>query len=103
MEKHICKLTLVYPPAMQDSLIDFLLAQDPPLPGFTTFNADGHGVDFADASVNERVRGRVQRGLMLLILPRPYIAPLLEKIRTEIGVPHLVYWIEPVEEFARLL
>jgi hypothetical protein len=103
METRICKLVLAYPSAAEDSLIDYMLALDPPLASFTTLSADGHGVDFSEATVNERVRGRVRRGLMLLILPKNDVPPLLEHIRSGINIQHLVYWIEPVEEFARLI
>ncbi len=102
MAGQLCKLTLVYPPSAEDAIVELLLTADPPLGGFTTWPADGHGLDFADATVAERVRGRVSRSVMALILPRSRLPSLLETIRIRVGVPHLAYWVEPIEDFGRL-
>jgi hypothetical protein len=102
MEKQLCKLTLVYPSGIEELIIELLLAADPPLKGFTTWSADGHGSDFAEATVGEQVRGRVKRSVMVLVMPRVRLSSLLETIRTRAAVPHLAYWVEPVECFGRL-
>jgi hypothetical protein len=102
MDQSACKLTLVYPPAAEDHIVDLLLNSEPPLSGFTTWRAEGHGHDFAKASVKERVRGRVARGVLVLILPRSQLSPVLEDIRSKAGIPNLTYWAEPVEAFGRL-
>ena len=75
MDQSACKLTLVYPPAAEDHIVELLLNADPPLSGFTTWRAEGHGHDFGKASVRERVRGRVARGVLVLILPARGSAP----------------------------
>lgn len=102
MEEDLCRLTLVYPPAAEDAIVGLLLAAEPPLKGFTTWLAEGHGLDFSEASTAERVRGRMRRTVMAVVLPRGRLAPLLETIRTEAAAPHLAYWVEPVESFGRL-
>jgi Protein of unknown function (DUF3240) len=102
MEEKLCRLTLVYPPAAEETIIELLLAAEPPLKGFTTWQADGHGLDFSEASMAERVRGRIRRSVMVIVMPRTRLEPLLETIRTEAAAPHLAYWIEPVESFGRL-
>lgn len=102
MAEQLCKLTLVYPPSVEETIIGLLLAADPPLGGFTTWSADGHGLDFRDTTVAERVRGRVRRSVMVLVMPRSRLTPLLETIRTKASAPHLAYWVEPVEDFGRL-
>jgi hypothetical protein len=102
MDQSPCKLTLIYPPAAEDHIVELLLNADPPLPGFTTWRAEGHGHDFGKASVRERVRGRVARGVLALILPRSRLSSVLEDIRSRAAVPNLAYWIEPVEAFGRL-
>jgi hypothetical protein len=102
MEEELCKLTLVYPPAAEDTIVELLLKTEPPLRGFTTWAADGHGLDFGEATTAERVRGRIRRCVMVIVLPRPRVAPLLETVRTQAGAPHLAYWVEPVESFGRL-
>lgn len=102
MEQSLCKLTLVYPPSGEDAIIGLMLASEPPLPGFTTWRADGHGLDFSEASANERVRGRVLRGYLVMVLPRSRLTPLLEEISVKAPIPRLAYWVEPVETFGRL-
>ena len=65
MEEELCKLTLVYPPAAEDAIVELLLKAEPPLKGFTTWAADGHGLDFGEATTAERVRGRIRRCVMV--------------------------------------
>jgi hypothetical protein len=102
MDQSACKLTLVYPPEAEDHIVELLLNSAPPLPGFTTWQADGHGYEFGKASVRERVRGRVARAVLVLILPRSRAGQLLDEIRIGAAVPGLAFWIEPVETFGRL-
>ncbi len=102
MDQSPCKLTLVYPPAAEDCIVELMLNAKPPLTGFTTWRAEGHGHDFAKASVRERVRGRVERGVLTLVIPRPRLATLLENIRTKAAIANIAYWVEPIEAFGRL-
>jgi len=102
MDQSACKLTLVYPPGAEDCIIELMLSVEPSLTGFTTWLAEGHGHDFTNASVGERVRGRVMRGLLTVIVPRARLASLLEDVRTKAGIVNLVYWVEPLEAFGRL-
>jgi hypothetical protein len=95
-------LTLVYPPAAEDCIVELMLNTQPPLTGFTTWRAEGHGHDFANASARERVRGRVMRGVLSVIVARARLAALLEDIRTKAAIANLAYWVEPVEAFGRL-
>ena len=102
MDQHACRLTLVYPPGVEDALIELMLETEPSLTGFTTWLVDGHGHDFTNASAHERVRGRVTRGVLTIITPRAALAKILEDVRTKAGVADLIYWVEPVEAFGRL-
>ncbi|MGL4395434.1 MAG: DUF3240 family protein, partial [Hyphomicrobium sp.] len=61
MDQSLCKLTLVCPPAGAERIVELMLALDPPIAGFTTWAAEGHGFGFASASVSERVRGSIKR------------------------------------------
>lgn len=102
METALCKLTLVYPPAIEELLSELLLTAEPPLYGFTTWTADGHGLDFATASANEKVRGRIRRGVMVLVLSRQRLAGVIDGLKAAVNVAGLAYWVEPVERFERL-
>lgn len=80
-----------------------MLSMRPKVGGFTTFAAEGHGFDFSKASIGERVRGRVERGVLVAVMPRSQAAVILEQIRKSLPVPHMAYWLEPVFEAGRLV
>lgn len=103
MDKSLCKLTLVFPPSGEDIVVEFLLRADPAVSGFTTWVADGHGLDFNEASINERVRGRVKRSVLVAVLPRQWVSTLLDGLRENAGIANLTHWIEPVDSFGRLI
>ncbi|MEX2481625.1 MAG: DUF3240 family protein [Gammaproteobacteria bacterium] len=96
------RLTLVYPPTIEDELVELLLDYAPELPGFTTLAAAGHGGDFTRASPRERVRGRVARGMLLMVLPAAAVDALLAHLAARIHNPHVVWWMEPVIGFGAL-
>lgn len=102
MDQPLCKLTLVYPPDIADRLVELVLGMEPPVRGFTTVSAEGHGFDFSKASVRERVRGRVERCVLMAVMPRARASQLLEVLRKQIPVPHMAYWLEPVLDVGRL-
>ena len=102
MDQSACKLTLIYPPASETHIVDLMMNSEPPLSGFTSWLAEGHGHSFATASMSERVRGRIARGMLVLVLQRSRVAPLLEEIRLKAAISDLVYWVEPVEAIGRL-
>lgn len=79
-----------------------MLALDPPVPGFTTWDAEGHGFGFSKATTSERVRGRVRRTLITAVLPRDDADHILNEIARQVPIAHLTYWIERVELFGRL-
>lgn len=80
-----------------------MVSMKPAIGGFTTFEAEGHGFDFSKASIRERVRGRVERCVLIAVMPRERAARLLETIREALPVPHMTYWLEPVLEVGRLV
>lgn len=79
-----------------------MLNLDPAIAGFTTWTAEGHGFGFANVSTSERVRGRVKRAVLIAVLPRCDVEILVVKLAAEAPIPHLTYWIEPVEAFGHL-
>jgi hypothetical protein len=79
-----------------------MLNSDLSLPGFTTWTAEGHGFGFGDATVSERVRGRVKRSVIMVVLERTVAVGLLDLIATKGAVAHLTYWTEPVDGFGQM-
>lgn len=102
MDQSACKLTLILPTTAEDRILEVLLESDPPITGFTTWAAEGHGHDFREATASERVRGRVKRRVLVAVMTRERADTLLEEIRQKAPIPHLAFWIEPVERFGRL-
>lgn len=96
------KLTLVCPAEVAERVVDIILESDVDMTGFTTFKADGHGHDFASASVGERVRGRVARRVVVAVLKADDVPALLGDLQKQINNPHLAYWTEPVLAYGHL-
>ncbi len=102
MDKSPCKLTLVYPLTAEDRIVELMLETTPPIGGFTTMRAEGHGHDFAEASVNERVRGRVRRGVLIAVMIKSRADQLLAELEAKVPLRYLAYWLEPVISFGRM-
>jgi Protein of unknown function (DUF3240) len=101
MDHELCKLTLVFPVAAEDRILDVLLDSEPRLPGFTSLRAEGHGASFEGVSTREKVRGRVERRMLVLVLARPRVDSLLEELHAQCPIPDLTYWVESVERFGQ--
>lgn len=102
MDQSLCKLTLVCPPDGADRIVELMLEIAPPIAGFTTWTAEGHGYGFGTASVNERVRGRVKRSVIVAVVRRMEAGSLLEVISARSAIPHLTFWTEPVDGFGQM-
>lgn len=102
MEKSLCRLNLVCSPDGAERLIETLLEQGDGAPAFTSWPARGHGHDFAGATVGERVRGHVNRIVIVLVIRRAEADHLLEEIAQQSSGQNMTFWIEPVETFGQL-
>ncbi len=96
------KLTVACPQALADQMSEFLLECEQLHGGFTAWNANGHGADFATASLREQVRGSVHVFLLTAVIDEAGLKPLLASLRTQFKAPHVRYWTEPVLEFGDL-
>ena len=90
------KLTLSCPTALGEQVAEYLLSVEWLEAGFTTFAGQGHGRDFSQASLREKVRGRVEVLNIVALLPAANVAPLLEALRARFRNPQMTYWTEPV-------
>jgi hypothetical protein len=102
MTSQRCKLTVAFPPGLEDEVVESLLDLPEDVGGFTIVSAEGHGQGFARASVRERVRGRVGRRLVYVILDEDRLPRVLERLRENVSNPAVAYWVEPVLQFGRL-
>lgn len=93
------KLTLSCPTVLGEQVADYLLSSEWLESGFTTIATQGHGRDFAQASLREKVRGQTESLNIFAILPAENLVPLLEALRTRFRNPHMIYWTEPVLAF----
>ena len=98
----LIKLTLACPQALAEQMSEFLLDCEPLKGGFTAWHANGHGADFATASLREQVRGHVNVFLLTAIIGEAELAPLLASLRAQFRAPHVRYWTEPVLDFGDL-
>ncbi len=96
-------MTLVGPPQVAEHVIELMLEHEPPVRGFTTWAAEGHGFGFESASLREKIRGRVERRVIVAVTTRAVARTLLNAIETTVAAPHLTHWIEPVESIGLML
>lgn len=90
------RLLLDCPPALEDALVEALLEAEPPLPGFITLDAEGHGADLRLASVREQVRGRAARRLVAMVLPAERVPVLMAELRVHFAGSDLHWLCQPV-------
>lgn len=97
-----CKLTVAFPPDLEDDILECLFEMPQEVGGFSVVAAEGHGHGFDRASVRERVRGRVARRILYLVLESDAVPRVLERLRVTVHSREVAYWLEPVTEFGRL-
>lgn len=98
----LCRLTIVIPAELEEDVVEMLLRIEPPLGGFSALHADGHGQNFEQAKVSERVRGRTARLMLHIVVARTRTQMLLQRLDETVAGTQSVWWIEPVEQFGRL-
>ena len=98
----LCKLMLAFPGDAEDALLAALSAHSPELPGYTILNGDGHGFGFERADIPERVRGRVERLVLMSVLPADHVEALIAVLRHTVPRQDIAWWTEPVLDFGRL-
>jgi hypothetical protein len=90
-----CLLILYSPPALEETLVDWLLEQDQ-LSGFSTTEAYGHGSRQDALSLREQVSGRQRRIQFTLHADHEIIAGLVEQLKTEFAGTNLHYMKMPL-------
>ena len=96
------RLTLLAARELEETLVEALLDLQPALPGFTTARVAGHGEGFARASVQESVRGRIDRLQLWIVLPESDVKRVLDLLAARFAHSRLRWWVEPVEAMGEL-
>lgn len=96
-------LTLVIPPALEDALVDFLLARSETVGHFTSGPVDAHGGDISYGSTAEQVRGRARRLRLQALMVNADVHRLLDELRTQLPGADIYFWTAPLLQAGRLL
>lgn len=96
VETPLCRFSLVFPAAIETRLHACLQTRLPTLPPYTVLRGEGHGIDFAQASVQEQVRGRVELRLLVMLLPESAVPEVVAHLRAGVADARVQWWTESV-------
>ena len=94
-----CLVTLYVPPALEETLVDFLLENDE-ICGFSTTEAYGHGQRPSGMTLLEQVTGRQRRIQFMIETKQAYVSTLLELLGKKFVGLH--YMVTPLLAAGRL-
>lgn len=95
-------LTLAAPRALEEELMEQLLAHPEWASGFTLSHAEGHSHRHEHLSVQEQVRGRAARVRVEIVLETVQAQILVAHLGQRFPRPDVAWWTVPVAEFGRL-
>ena len=90
-------LTLLCSPAVEETLLDFLL-MSPNTTVFTSSTIAAHGVDHKNLDQMERVLGKARATQIQVIVGSGDKEALLSAIRKQFAGAGLRYWVMPIVE-----
>lgn len=91
----ICLLTLVVPPSLEDTLIDWLLMQEN-ISGFSSAEINGHGAGSNKLSIYEQVTGRQKRIEFKIHTEISIAASMIDALKIKLPNSGLHYIMTPV-------
>lgn len=91
----ICLLTLVVPPSLEETLIDWLLMQEN-ISGFSSVEINGHGSRSAHLSIFEQVTGRQKRIQFQIHTELTIANSMIEALKLKYPNTGLHYMLTPV-------
>lgn len=97
-----CLLTLALPRALEEEVLDTLLAHPELARGFTVLHGHGIGTQIALHTAVEQVQGRARRVYVQVALPRARLSDLLATLSQSLRRAPLTYWVVPLLAFGRL-
>lgn len=98
-----CLLTLNLPLALEDEVLDVLLAHPDWTDGFSVVHTEAFGPDVELPSVMEQIRGRAKRCDVRLSLARERLDVVLAALRQACPNPSIAYRVIPVESHGCLV
>ncbi len=96
-----CLLIIVTTPALEESLVDWLLARDE-LSGFSSTRIDGHGSRQTELSLAEQVMGRQRKVMFHVHTDCEAVTQLLSLLRTDFAGAGLHYWVMPLLDAGKI-
>lgn len=96
-----CSLTLVVPAAIEEDVVDHMLANPQWVSGFSITRVEGAGQSVRLAGSAELVRGRSARVQLQVVMARDDADALVASLRAAFPLPDVAYWITPVLAFGR--
>ena len=94
-------LVLSVPPALSDSLSDWLL-ENKNTTGFTSSTAWGHSNNTRDYNITEQVTGRQKRVQFQLVGKTDAIQNLISNLKADFHRSGVHYWIVPAVDEGKL-
>lgn len=94
-------ITLTASPAMEESLVDWLLQFEHPA-GFTSHRANGHSSRLEGLSLAEQVAGRKNQVHFQLHIPSEELPGFIEQLKQAFGGAGVHYWVVPLIESGHL-
>ena len=95
MKTKECLLILVATPAVEESLVDWLLAREE-LSGFSSNRIDGHGSRPDELSLAEQVTGRQRKVMFHVHTDCEAVKELIPRLGQDFAGAGLHYWVMPL-------
>jgi hypothetical protein len=96
-----CLLTIIAPPALEETLVDWLL-EEGRVDGFSTVASFGHGARQTGMSLLEQVTGRQRRVQFQVQTSANTATALVAHLREHFSGAGLYYMVTPVLESGRI-
>jgi len=97
-----CCLTLVFPPSLEEALVEHLLAHPDWVTGCTIYPAEGLGRHLHGRDVYELVRGRTRQVAAQIVMNSEDARALIALLRDALPRADVGWWIAPVIDSGRL-
>jgi hypothetical protein len=88
-------ITLAVPPALEESLVDWLLSLETPI-GFTSYTTYGHSSRTEGLTLAEQVAGRKKQMHFQMHMPASWVSELIVQLHQDFEGTGIHYWVTPV-------